>query len=85
MIRGFDVLLEMQKVFIICPPENLREDLPSLQDFDFVFRGMKDVSDKFIELQPEKVLSFLGYYLQVSCDKVNFEQSLDERKGSVIT
>ncbi len=23
---------------------------------------MKDVSDKFIELQPEKVQSFLGYY-----------------------
>ena len=62
LIRGFDVLLEMQKVFIICPPENLREDLPSLQGFDFVFRGMKDVSDKFIELQPEKVMSFLGYF-----------------------
>jgi len=61
LIRGFDVLLEMQKIFIICPPENLREDLPSLADFDFVFRGMKDVSDKFIDLQPEKVASFLGY------------------------
>lgn len=61
MIRGFDVLLEMQKIFIICPPENLREDLPSLADFDFVFRGMKDVSDKLIDLQPEKVQSFLGF------------------------
>lgn len=61
LIRGFDVLLEMQKVFLVCPPENLREDLPSLADFDFVFRGMRDVSDKFIELQPEKVMSFLGY------------------------
>jgi hypothetical protein len=61
LIRGFDVLLEMQKIFLICPPENLREDLPSLADFDFVFRGMKDVSDKFIDLQPEKVQSFLGY------------------------
>lgn len=48
LIRGFDVLLEMQKIFILCPPENLREDLPSLADFDFVFRGMRDVSDKFI-------------------------------------
>ena len=36
LIRGVDVLLEMQKVFLICPPENLREDLPSLADFDFV-------------------------------------------------
>ena len=61
LIRGFDVLLEMQKIFVICPPENLREELPSLQDFDFVFRGMKDVSDKFIEIHPEKVQSFLGY------------------------
>jgi len=66
LIRGFDVLLEMQKIFILCPPENLREDLPSLADFDFVYRGMKEVSDKFIELQPEKVLSFLGY-----CDTRN--------------
>jgi hypothetical protein len=61
LIRGFDVLLEMQKIFVMCPPENLREDLPSLADFDFVFRGMKDVSDKFVELQQDKVLSFLGY------------------------
>lgn len=61
LIRGFDVLLEMQKIFIICPPENLREDLPSLADFDFVFRGMKDVSDKLIDLQPEKVQSFLTF------------------------
>lgn len=45
----------------MCPPENLREDLPSLADFDFVFRGMKDVSDKFVDLQPEKVQSFLSY------------------------
>jgi hypothetical protein len=49
-VRGFDVLLEMQKIFLICPPENLREDLPSLADLDFVFRGMRDVSDKLIEL-----------------------------------
>ena len=45
----------------MCPPENLREDLPSLADFDFVFRGMKDVSDIFVDLQPEKVQSFLSY------------------------
>lgn len=61
LVRGFDVLLEMQKIFLVCPPENLREHLPSLADFDFVFRGMRDVSDKLCELQPEKVLSFLGY------------------------
>ncbi len=43
------------------PPELLREDLPCLADFDFIYRGMKDVSDKLIELQPEKVESFLSY------------------------
>jgi len=32
-----------------------------LADFDFIYRGMKDVSDKLIELQPEKVESFLSY------------------------
>lgn len=61
MIRAFDVLIEMQKMFIKHPPENLREDLPCLSDFDFVYRGMKDVSDKMIELQPEKVQSFLSF------------------------
>jgi hypothetical protein len=55
LVRGFDVLIEMQKIFLRCPPENLREDLPCLADFDFVFRGMKDVSDRLIELQPEKI------------------------------
>ena len=50
LIRAFDVLVEMQKVFIKSPPEQLREDLPCLTDFDFIFRGMKDVSDKLIDL-----------------------------------
>ena len=61
LIRAFDVLVEMQKMFLRHPPEQLREDLPCLADFDFVYRGMKDVSDKMIELQPEKVQSFLGF------------------------
>ena len=61
LIRAFDVLLEMQKIFLKNPPENLREDLPCLSDFDFIYRGMKDVSDKLVELQPEKVLSFLRF------------------------
>jgi len=61
LVRGFDVLIEMQKVFLKCPPENLREDLPCLADFDFVFRGMKDVSDRLVVLQPVKVHSFLTF------------------------
>ena len=44
------MLLEMQKMFVLHPPELLREDLPCLADFDFIYRGMKDVSDKLIEL-----------------------------------
>ena len=55
------MLVEMQKIFIKNPPENLREELPCLQDFDDVYRGMKDVSDKLIELQPDKVQSFLTF------------------------
>jgi len=50
LIRAFDVLIEMWKIFKAHPPEKLREDLPSLVDFDFVYRGLKDVSDKLIEL-----------------------------------
>ena len=48
LVRAFDVLLEMQKMFLKHPPELLREDLPCLADFDFVYRAMKDVSDKLI-------------------------------------
>ena len=59
MVRAFDVLIEMQKMFIRHPPEQLREDLPCLSDFDYIYRAMKDVSDKLIELQPDKVESFL--------------------------
>jgi hypothetical protein len=61
LIRAFDVLIEMQKLFVRHPPENLRQDLPCLQDFDFVYRGLKDVSDKMIELQPQKCQSFLDF------------------------
>jgi len=51
----------MQKMFLTHPPEQLREDLPCLSDFDFIYRGMKDVSDKLIDLQPEKIDSFLKF------------------------
>ena len=54
-------MIEMQKMFVRHPPEKLREDLPCLQDFDYIYRAMKDVSDKLIELQPDKVESFLSY------------------------
>ena len=61
LIRAFDVLVEMQKMFVRHPPEKLREDLPCLADFDFIYRGMKDVSDQLIDLQPEKVSSFMAF------------------------
>ncbi len=61
LIRAFDVLIEMQKIFLKNPPENLREDLPCLQEFDYIYRGLKDVSDKLMELQPEKVITFLQF------------------------
>lgn len=64
LIRAFDVLIEMQKLFAQHPPENLRQDLPCLQDFDYVYRGLKDVSDKLIELQPQKCQSFLDFCRQ---------------------
>jgi hypothetical protein len=43
------------------PPESLREDLPCLEDFDLVYRGLKDVADKMMELQAEKVKVFLNF------------------------
>lgn len=30
LIRGFDVLIEMMKIFLKNPPEKLREDIPCL-------------------------------------------------------
>lgn len=50
LIRAFDVLIEMQKLFQKNPPESLREDLPSLEDFDLLYRGLKDVADRMMEL-----------------------------------
>lgn len=61
LIRAFDVLIEMQKIFNKHPPENLREDLPSLADYDYVYRVLKDVADKLMEMQPQKVLNFLKF------------------------
>ena len=51
----------MQKIFVKNPPEKLREDLPCLQEFDLVYRGLKDVTDKLMELQPDKVRVFLDF------------------------
>lgn len=66
LVRAFDVLIEMHKLFVKHPPENLRQDLPCLQDFDFVFRSLKEVSDKLIELQPQKCQAFLNFVDQQS-------------------
>ena len=51
----------MHKVFQKHPPEQLREDLPSLQEFDSIYRHLKEISDKLVDLQPEKVNAFLHY------------------------
>lgn len=66
LIRAFDVLLEMQKIFQRNPPESLREDLPCLEDFDSIYRGLKDVADRMMELQPEKVKAFLEFLASAS-------------------
>ena len=69
LIRSFDVLLEMQKLFQRNPPESLREDMPCLEDFDLVYRGLKDVADKMMELQGDKVRVFLEF-VGTSSDQV---------------
>lgn len=71
LIRAFDVLLEMQKIFQSNPPESLREDLPCLEDFDAVYRGLKDVADRMMELQPDKVKVFLEFVSTASDQKKN--------------
>ena len=71
LIRAFDVLLEMQKIFMRNPPESLREDLPCLEDFDLVYRGLKEVADRMMELQPEKVKVFLNFVAQSTEKKKN--------------
>ena len=81
MIRAFDVLVEMQKIFIKNPPEQLREDLPCLADFDFVYRGMKDASDKLVELQPEKIDSFLRFAESGSQEDNAFLKYLRQMSG----
>lgn len=68
LVRAFDVLVEMHKLFQKNPPELLREDLPCLDDLDAIYKGMKDVTDKLIELQPEKVESFLNYAVSAESD-----------------
>lgn len=49
-VRVFDILIEMHKLFRQYPPENLSEDLPSLEEFDYIYRYLKMLSDKVIEL-----------------------------------
>ena len=58
----------MQKIFMKNPPESLREDLPCLEDFDLVYRGLKEVADKMMELQPDKVKAFLTFVGQATND-----------------
>ena len=71
LVRAFDVLLEMQKIFQKNPPESLKEDLPCLEDFDAIYRGLKDVADRMMELQPDKVRVFLEFVTTASDQKKN--------------
>ena len=42
--------------------------MPSLEDFDYVYRCLKVISDKMVEMQPDKVKDFLKF---ISQDKDN--------------
>jgi hypothetical protein len=71
-VRSFDIMIEMHKLFKKHPPDVLREDLPSLEEFDYVYRCLKTVSDKMIQIQKEKVKDFLRF---ISTDPKNTENS----------
>ena len=57
--------------------------MPCLDDLDAIYKGMKDVTDKLIELQPEKVESFLNYAVASDGDQQNaFIRYLVQMMGS---
>ena len=46
----------------------LKEGLPSLADFDYIYKWLRLTTDKIMEMQPEKVNDFLRY---ISSDRLN--------------
>lgn len=50
----------------------LKEGLPNLADFDYVYKCLRLTTDKIMEMQPEKVNDFLRY---ISQDKQNNQRN----------
>ena len=48
-IKTWVILFELNELFLMHPPEKLREDIPYLEDYDAAFRILKEVSDECLK------------------------------------
>ena len=63
-VRTFDILVEINILFKYHPLSKLKEGLPNLADFDYIYKCIKLTIDKVMEMQPYKVNDFLRYIAQ---------------------
>ena len=60
-LRIFDVLLELNKLFVAHPPEELSGDCADVGDYEHMFKILRAISDALIALQPDKANNFLKF------------------------
>lgn len=71
-LRVFDVLLEMNKLFLSHPPEELHSDCKDVNDFEHMFKVMRAVSDAVVAIHPEKAEVFVKFSNNSSTNKSIF-------------
>eukprot|EP01022_Parablepharisma_sp_SALTPOND_P001224 TRINITY_DN105882_c3_g1_i1.p1 TRINITY_DN105882_c3_g1~~TRINITY_DN105882_c3_g1_i1.p1 ORF type:complete len:1846 (-),score=222.99 TRINITY_DN105882_c3_g1_i1:107-5644(-) len=60
-LRTFAVLLELNKLFAVHPPEKLKQNLPSLAVFDYVYKILREVTDGVVESDLGKSVEFVTW------------------------
>jgi len=67
-IRVFALLIELNKLFTVHPPEKLKQNLPSLPVFDYVYKILREITDVIVEMDTDKTINFITWAEQ---DKEN--------------
>ena len=72
-IRTYEILQEINDLFLTCPPTNLREGIPNLNELDKIYKLLKMLTDISVQSGFEEAKLFLS-----SSKKVNYKSQYCE-------
>jgi hypothetical protein len=59
-IRTYEILQEVNEMFLTCPPTMLKEGIPNLNDLDKIYKLLKILTDVSVQSSYEETKLFLN-------------------------